>query len=77
MMTRLVIMYKNLGLSNSDIALYTSWLYLPRVIKPVWSPVVAMFRTNRLWIVSLQLLIGAALARVALTIPAAHFFRSR
>lgn len=78
-MTRSVILYKNLGLSNSDIALYTSWLYLPRVIKPLWSPVVVvdMFRTKRLWIVSLQLLIGAALALVALTIPTAHFFRSR
>ena len=76
-MTRSVIMYKNLGLSNSEIALYRSWLYLPRVIKPLWSPVVDMFRTKRLWIVSLQLLIGAALALVALTIPTAHFFRSR
>ena len=74
-MTLSVIMYKNLGLSNSDIALYTSWLYLPWVIKPLWSPVVDMFRTKRLWIVSLQLLIGAALALVALTIPTAHFFQ--
>ena len=32
------IMYKNLGLTNTEIALYTSWLYLPWVIKPLWSP---------------------------------------
>ena len=76
-MTRSVIMYKNLRLSNADIALCTSWLYLLRVIKPLWSPVVDMFRTKRIWIVNLQLLIGAALALVALTIPTAHFFRSR
>jgi MFS transporter, PAT family, beta-lactamase induction signal transducer AmpG len=74
-MTLSVIMYKNLGLSNSDIALYTSWLYLPWVIKPLWSPVVDMFRTKHFWIVSLQLLIGAALALVALTIPTMHFFQ--
>ncbi|MEQ1519234.1 MAG: MFS transporter, partial [Usitatibacteraceae bacterium] len=74
-MTLSVIMYKNLGLSNTDIALYTSWLYLPWVIKPLWSPIVDMFKTKRLWIVTLQLLIGASLALVALTIPTAHFFQ--
>jgi PAT family beta-lactamase induction signal transducer AmpG len=74
-MTLSVIMYKNLGLSNTDIALYTSWLYLPWVIKPLWSPIVDMFKTKRLWIVTLQLFIGASLALVALTIPTAHFFQ--
>ena len=74
-MTLSVIMYKNLGVSNTDIALYTSWLYLPWVIKPLWSPIVDMFRTKRLWIWSLQLIIGASLALVALTIPAPHFFQ--
>jgi PAT family beta-lactamase induction signal transducer AmpG len=74
-MTLSVIMYKNLGISNTDIALYTSWLYLPWVIKPLWSPVVDLFRTKRYWIVILQLLIGAALALVALTLPMSHFFQ--
>ena len=74
-MTLSVIMYKNNGISNTDIALYTSWLYLPWVIKPLWSPLVEMFRTKRFWIVTLQLLIGAALALVALTMPVAHFFQ--
>ena len=64
-----VIMYKNLGLSNTDIALYTSWLYLPWVIKPIWSPIVDIFRTKRFWIVIMQVLIGAGLAGVAFTIP--------
>src|SRR5205085_330922 len=39
-MTVSVIMYKGLGISNAAIALYTSWLYLPWVVKPLWSPVV-------------------------------------
>ena len=64
-----VIMYKKLGLSNTDIALYTSWLYLPWVIKPFWSPIVDIFRTKRFWIVIMQVLIGAGLAGVAFTIP--------
>ncbi|GBD91454.1 muropeptide transporter [bacterium BMS3Abin04] len=70
-----VIMYKRLGISNTDIALYTSWLYLPWVIKPLWSPVVDLFKTKRFWIISMQLLVGAGLAGVALTIPVPHFFR--
>ncbi len=74
-MTLSVIMYKNLGISNTDIALYTSWLYLPWVIKPLWSPLVDIFRTKRFWIVTLQLLIGASLALVAFTLPVSHFFQ--
>ena len=74
-MTLSVVMYKNLKVSNTEIALYTSWLNLPWVIKPLWSPLVDMFRTKRYWIVSLQLLIGATFAAVALTIPAPGFFR--
>ena len=74
-MTLSVVMYKNLGISNTEIALYTSWLYLPWVIKPLWSPVVDLFRTKRLWIVTLQFVLGAAFALVALTLPAPHFFQ--
>jgi PAT family beta-lactamase induction signal transducer AmpG len=74
-MTVSVIMYKKLGISNTDIALYTSWLYLPWVIKPLWSPVVDLFRTKRMWIVFAQLIIGAGLASVALTLPSSHFFK--
>lgn len=71
-----VLMYKNLGLSNTDIALYTSWLGLPWVIKPLWSPVVDIFRTRRAWIWVMQLLIGAGLAGVALTIPTSGFVQA-
>jgi MFS transporter, PAT family, beta-lactamase induction signal transducer AmpG len=74
-MTVSVIMYKRLDISNTDIALYTSWLYLPWVIKPLWSPVVDLFRTKRWWIVSMQLMVGAGLAGIAFTIPMESFFQ--
>ncbi|MBP1691500.1 MAG: beta-lactamase [Bacteroidetes bacterium] len=74
-MTVSVIMYKRLGISNTDIALYTSWLYLPWVLKPLWSPLVEIFRTKRFWIVTMQLVIGAALAAVALTLPLPGYFQ--
>ena len=68
-----VLLYKRLGLSNTDIALYTSWLYLPWVIKPFWSPLVEMIKTKRVWIIAMQVLIGGGLAGVALTIPTTGF----
>ena len=74
-MTVSVIMYKKLELTNSEIAFYTSWLYLPWIIKPLWSPLVDILRTRRYWIVAMQLLIGAAFAAIAFTIPGDNFLR--
>lgn len=74
-MTVAVIMYKRLGISNAEIALYTSWLYLPWVLKPLWSPIVDMFKTKRLWIIIMQLIVGAGLGGVALTIPMPDYFQ--
>jgi len=74
-MTISVIMYKRLGISNTDIALYTSWLYLPWVIKPFWSPFVDLLKTKRWWVVAMQILVGAGLAGIAFTIPAGNFFQ--
>jgi len=74
-MTVSVIMFKRMGISNADIALYTSWLYLPWVIKPIWSPIVDIFRTKRFWIIVMQLLTGGTLAGVAFTLPGSDFFR--
>lgn len=74
-MTVSVILYKNLGVSNAEIAFYTSWLYLPWVIKPLWSPFVDLLQKKRFWILSMQLLIGAGLAAIAFTIPTTNFFQ--
>jgi len=70
-----VIMYKRMGISNADIALYTSLLYLPWVIKPIWSPVVDMLKTKRWWIIITQLVLGLGFACIALSIPASLFFK--
>ena len=74
-MTLSVIMYTKMGLSNAELALYTSWLYLPWVIKPIWSPLVDAFKTKRWWILVMQILIGGALAGVALTLDTAWWLR--
>ncbi|WP_313703057.1 MFS transporter [Massilia sp.] len=69
-----VIMYKDLGISNTDIAFYTSLLYLPWVIKPLWSPVVDMFGTKRGWTVALQLVVAASLVAVGMVLHLPVFF---
>ncbi len=68
-MTIALVLYKQLGLSNTEITYYTSWLYLPWVIKPLWSPFIDLIKTKRWWITSMQILIGAAFGGVAFTIP--------
>ena len=69
------IMFKRLGVSNAAIAGYTSLLYLPWVIKPLWAPLVDLVKTKRWWIVTMQLFIGAGLAGVGMMIPGSDFFR--
>lgn len=70
-----VVFFKRMGISNVDIALYTSWLYLPWVIKPFWSPLVDILRTKRFWIILMQITIGGALGGIALAIPLPEFFK--
>lgn len=74
-MTLSVIMYKRLDISNTDIALYTGWLYLPWVVKPLWSPFVDIISTKRRWVLVMQLLIGISFALIGFTLPTAMFFR--
>lgn len=74
-MTLSVIMYKRLGVSNTDIAFYTSWLYLPWVIKPLWSPFVDIFGTKRRWTLAMELALAVGFAAVALALPGSGFFR--
>ena len=69
-----VIMYKNLGISNEDIGIYTSLLYLPWVVKPLWSPFIDLYSTKRKWFLAMQLLISIAFLVVGLTITMNHFF---
>jgi PAT family beta-lactamase induction signal transducer AmpG len=68
-----VMLYNDLGVSNAATAFFTSLLYLPWVIKPLWSPVVDILKTRRQWIWATQLFLGATLAGIALMIPAPHF----
>jgi PAT family beta-lactamase induction signal transducer AmpG len=69
------VMYKRLGVSNTEIALYTSWFYLPWVIKPFWSPIIDLLKTKRYWIITTQFIVGVGLGAVALAIPLPSFLQ--
>ena len=69
------LMFRQLGIGVADVTLYTSWLYLPWVIKPFWSPFVDLVRTKRWWLLLTQFILGAGLAGVALTLNTTNFFR--
>ncbi len=68
-------MYKNLGISNTDIVLYTSLLYLPWVLKPLWAPFMEPYLSKRKWVLGMEFLLAAVLALVALTLPLPGFFK--
>jgi len=73
-MTVSVAFYKRMDVSNADIALFTSLLYFPWVLKPLWSPLVDIVKTKRLWIILMQLLVGIGLGGVAFTTALPDFF---
>lgn len=64
-----VTLFKRMGMGNADLAMYTSLLYLPWVIKPLWSPLVDVVRTKRWWIVMMQALMTVCFAAIALSLP--------
>lgn len=64
-----VVMFKNMGMPNGMLALYTSLLYLPWVIKPLWSPFVDIIRSKRWWILSMQMLMSAAMLTLPFVLP--------
>lgn len=69
-----VLMYKNMGVPLAEMAFFTAWLYLPWVIKPFWSPFVDLFKTKRLWVIAMQLLIAVSMAAVGFLLPTSFFF---
>ena len=73
-MTVSVAFYKRMNVSNTDIALFTSLLYFPWVLKPLWSPSIDIVKTKRFWIVLMQLIVVIGLAGVALVTTLPDFF---
>ena len=64
-----LVMFKNMGMPNGMLAFYTSLLYLPWVIKPLWSPFVDIIKTKRWWILTMQILMSAAMLLLPFLLP--------
>ena len=64
-----VVMFKNMGMPNGMLALYTSLLYLPWVVKPLWSPFVDIIRSKRWWTVAMQILMSVAMLMLPFMLP--------
>ena len=71
-----VVMYMQLGLTDAEVGLYTGWLARPWVIKPLWSPFIDLLKTKRWWVLTMQVLIGAALAGSSCSLPTAFLFQA-
>ena len=64
-----MVLFTQLGMSETDATLYTGWLYLPWVIKPFWGPIVDIIKTKRWWTVVMQICVAVGLAGIAFTLP--------
>lgn len=64
-----------MGLTDAEVGLYTGWLALPWVVKPLWSPFIDLLKTKRWWVLTMQLLMGSALAGIAFTLPTPMWFQ--
>ena len=68
------IMYKNLGISDSQIAFWTSLVMLPWTLKPLWGPFLEMFKTKKFFVYTTQIFTGCIFGLVALSLQTDHFF---
>lgn len=68
------LMYKGLGVSDKQIAFWTSLIMLPWTLKPLWSPFLEIYKTKKFFVVLTQLLSGVMFSLVALALGASHFF---
>jgi len=64
-----VILFKKMGVPNGQMALFTSLIYLPWVIKPLWSPFVDIIKKKRWWITTMQIVMAITLILLTITLP--------
>jgi len=68
------LIYKTMGISIASFAFWTSLLYLPWAVKPLWSPYIDVVSTKRNWVVWTQLLLGVAFIAVGIAMPLPVFY---
>ena len=68
------IMYKNMGISDTDIAFWTTIVILPWTLKPLWSPFLEIYKTRKFFVITTQLFTAFCFVLIALALPLNDFF---
>jgi PAT family beta-lactamase induction signal transducer AmpG len=68
-----LLLYKDIHVSNPEITRISSWLAVPWMLKPIWSPAVEALQTRRRWIWGMQLIFAVSIAAIVFTLPSDHF----
>lgn len=68
------VLFKDLGISDSQIAFWTSLIMWPWTIKFLWSPFLELYCTKKFWVVATQLLSGVLFGVAALSLHMPTFF---
>jgi MFS transporter, PAT family, beta-lactamase induction signal transducer AmpG len=68
-------MFKDLGHTDTDIALATGSVGLAWSLKPFWASFLDMFRTKKFWVLSMELLIALLLGVIAAALPLPSYFK--
>jgi MFS transporter, PAT family, beta-lactamase induction signal transducer AmpG len=69
------LMYKGMGVSDAKIAFWTSLVMLPWTLKPIWGPLLEMFKTKKLFVVATQMIVGVCFGLLAFSLPLDGFFQ--
>ncbi|TRX60240.1 AmpG family muropeptide MFS transporter [Fulvivirga sp. M361] len=68
------LMFKNMGITDTKIAFWTSVIMMPWTLKPLWSPILEMFRTKKYFVVITQVITGVVFALIAFSLQLPDFF---
>ena len=69
-----VLMLSDMGVSNAQVAFWTSLVMAPWTFKPLWSPLLEMYRTKKFFVILTQIITAVCFALVAFSLPLPHFF---
>ncbi len=70
-----VLMYKSLGLTDAQIAFFTTLVMWPWTLKPLWGPILEMFKTKKHFVIATQFIGGVSFGLLALSLPLDGFLR--
>ncbi len=68
------LMFKGLDVSDAQIAFWTSIIMFPWTLKPLWSPLLEIYKTKKFFVIFTQIATGCIFGLVALALHLSSFF---